>query len=249
MTSQDRLVDVRFRGPGFDLIRIAAATTVLLHHASGIGGGEITHDILARYSLGFMQFGLLAMVVFFAISGFLVTPGLTRSGDVRSFAASRVVRIFPALVVVVLLTMLAVGPALTTDTLYAYFRDPLTWKYLKNVLTLTVNPLPGVTVEGQPVVVNGALWTLHFEILSYAALALTAMIGLLRRRILLLALFLATYVAYVLLATHPGLASALPERAVTFIALLVYFAAGATLSLFVDRSRSPAASPPLPSCC
>ena len=87
-------------------------------------------------------------------------------------------RIFPGLIVNVALTMLVLGPILTTDSLLSYLRNPQTYLYAKNILTLVVNYLPGVVGRnGSPVSVNGALWTLHFEdsaIFSLASLARSA---------------------------------------------------------------------------
>ena len=74
-TLESRLAETGFLGPGFDEVRLAAAITVLLHLA---------------FSGGFLHFGLLAVLVFFAISGFLVAPGLVRSGKVIDYATSPV---------------------------------------------------------------------------------------------------------------------------------------------------------------
>jgi peptidoglycan/LPS O-acetylase OafA/YrhL len=122
----------------------------------------------------------LAVVIFFAISGFLVTPGLLRTANVVDYAVHRSVRIFPGLIVNVVLTILVLGPILTTHSLVSYFRDPQTYLYAKNILTLMVNYLPGVVAsDGNPASINGALWTLHFEVLCYILLGLFGAFGLL----------------------------------------------------------------------
>jgi peptidoglycan/LPS O-acetylase OafA/YrhL len=159
-----------------------------LHHCSSLLYSDITDDPLLRYSAGFMDFGRFAVVIFFAISGFLVTPSLLRTGNVVDYSMHRVVRIFPGLIVNVGLTMLILGPILTTHTLSAYFADSHTYLYAKNILTLMVNYLPGVVArDGSPASVNGALWTLHFEVLCYIGLGLLAWFGMLRRRPVMLA--------------------------------------------------------------
>src|ERR1700730_3749205 len=124
MTFHGRLVSVAFRGPGFDQMRLVAATIVLLHHCRGIQYPKIQIDPLYHYSGGYMDFGRFAVVIFFAISGFLVTPGLVRSGSVLDYAVNRTARIFPGLIVNVVLTMLVLGPILTTHSLTSYFTDP-----------------------------------------------------------------------------------------------------------------------------
>ncbi|MGE3978483.1 MAG: acyltransferase family protein, partial [Nitrospira sp.] len=150
MTLHDRLIETSFRGPGFDQIRIVFATVVLLHHARGI-----EYDPLFHYSGGGIHFGFLAVAAFFAMSGFLVTPSLFRSESVIDFASRRILRIFPALVVVVIGSMMVLGPTLTNFTLTTYFADPNLYRYAKNVLTLTYDYLPGVVDrDGHPIVIN-----------------------------------------------------------------------------------------------
>lgn len=236
MTVYDKLVATSFRGPSFGHIRITAAVVVLLHHCRNIEYSDIRFDPLFRYSGGEIHFGLLAVLVFFAISGFLVTPSLWRSENVINFAANRILRIFPALIVVVIASIALLGPALTTLPLDSYFLDPGLYRYSKNVLTLTQDYLPGVVNrDGDPIVINGALWTLHFEVLSYATLALTSMIGILRRRDLMLILCLACYGIHLAMTYDPILVAALPQRFLTFMRLFVYFGAGALLFIFADR--------------
>lgn len=236
MTLHERLIATSFRGPGFDQIRIVAATVVLVHHCRGVEYVDIRVDPLFQYSGGDIHFGFLAVLVFFTISGFLVTPGLLRSENMIDFASHRILRISPALIAVVIASMALVGPTLSVFPPASYFSDPNLYRYAKNVLTLTYDYLPGVfDNDGHPILINGALWTLHFEVLSYVTLALTSMLGILRRRSLFLILFLASYGIHLAMSFDPTLVAVLPDRFLTFIKLFVYFGAGATLFIFSER--------------
>jgi peptidoglycan/LPS O-acetylase OafA/YrhL len=185
-----------------------------------------------------MDFGRFAVVIFFAISGFLVTPGLLRTANVVDYAVHRSVRIFPGLIVNVLLTMLVLGSILTTHSLVSYFRDPQMYLYAKNISTLTVRYLPGVVAsDGNPVIVNGALWTLHFEVLCYIVLGLFGAFGLLSRRSFFLALWCVSYAIYIAISISPTFVNVLFERLSTFVSLFVYFGSGVLLYLF--RARVP----------
>jgi peptidoglycan/LPS O-acetylase OafA/YrhL len=185
-----------------------------------------------------MDFGRFAVTIFFAISGFLVTPGLLRTGNVLDYAVHRSFRVFPGLIVNVLLTILVLGPILTMHSLGSYFRDPQTYLYTKNILTLMVNHLPGVVAtDGTPASVNGALWTLHFEVLCYFLLGLLGAFGWLSRQNLVLSLWCASYAVYVAIWTIPLFAAALSDRFLTFVSLFVYFGSGVLLFLF--RARIP----------
>lgn len=235
MTLRERLAFTSQRGPGFDHIRLFAALIVLLHHCRTVQYADLRDDALFHFSHGFMDFGRFAVVIFFALSGFLVTPGLTRQGDVVTYAVNRSLRIFPGLILNVVLTILVLGPLLTTHSLGSYFSDPQTYRYLKNIVTSMVHYLPGVqTRNGSPLIVNGALWTLRFELLCYIVLAIGSVVGLLVRRRFFLVLWLASYALYVAMNFEPRIASHLSDRFVTFTALFVYFDAGAVLFLFGD---------------
>jgi peptidoglycan/LPS O-acetylase OafA/YrhL len=229
-TISDRLASASARGPGFDQIRLVAALIVLAHHAWwGV------NDVLYQFSGGFIQLGLFAVVIFFSVSGFLLAPGLVRSGDLVRFAVNRALRIFPALFVVVVASMFVLGPALTTYSLADYFGSPELYSYLKNVVTLMSHYLPGVVRYGHEVQINGPLWTLNIEIWSYAALVALSVVGFLGRRVLTLVVLGLFYLAYVALAFAPSLHAACPQRVLDFVSLFIYFITGTCLYLYGDR--------------
>lgn len=218
------------RGPGFDHIRLIAALTVVFHHAWwGV------NDILYRYSHGYMQLGLFAVIIFFSISGFLVVPGLVRSGNVVKFVVNRSLRIFPALVLVVLASMFVLGPLLTKYPLARYFASPELYLYLKNITTLMAHYLPGVEWGVKDVQINGALWTLNIEVGSYALLAAFSIVGLLSRREVMLVVFGVVYLVHIAIALTLWLNAAVPMRLVNFIGLFVYFDAGTCLYLYARK--------------
>lgn len=140
------------------------------------------------------------------------------------------------MIVIVLASMALLGPALTTFSPAAYFSDPYLYHYAKNLTTLTYDFLPGVVnKDGHPIIINGPIWTLHFEVLSYATLVVASMLGLLRRCSLFLILVLASYGIHLAMNCEPTLVAVLPGRFLTFIKLFMYFGAGASLFIFADR--------------
>lgn len=224
------LTAVRYRGPGFDTLRLLAASAVVYHHASA-RDHDILHDAIFRFSQGYTHLGLLAVSVFFALSGFLVTPGLVRSGDVIAYLSRRIVRIMPLLCVMVVLCAFVVGPLLTHLSLEAYFSDQRTWMYLKNVTTSLSPELPGVVNETGTAKVNTPMWTLRFEWLCYFALAAASLVGLLRHRFAFLAVYVAVQAAMLLgYGFLPAAAKQPHFYIITF--LFGYFGAGTLLYLF-----------------
>ena len=95
-------------------------------------------------------------------------------------------RIFPALWVMLALTVLVVGPLLSTLGAKAYLSSPATWHYLVKGATLFDNVafhLPGVFAQNRyPDAVNGSLWSLPVEVRMYLVIALLWLLcGIARR--------------------------------------------------------------------
>lgn len=150
-----------------NILRFVAASTVIYYHmAVFLGYGEIM--VLGR------PLGYVAVDIFFILSGYLIASSWTHSTSFASYLVRRVARIFPALIVVVLVTTFVIGPAFTTLSVSEYFSNPGTWKYLSLIVLAPIdNVLPGVFVDNPyPAAVNGSLWTLRYEFLMYLVLPL-----------------------------------------------------------------------------
>lgn len=162
------------RDNNFNLIRMIAALAVLVTHSFalvyGSGDAEPFHD-----SLG-MTIGGIAVDVFFITSGFLVTASLLYRQSTIEFIWARVLRVFPALLVMLLLTVFVLGTFFTTLTLLNYLSTQATYAYLFKCSTLLFGvayDLPGVFQDNPyPNAVNGSLWTMPHEIRMYAILVL-----------------------------------------------------------------------------
>lgn len=163
------------RDNNFNLVRILAALAVLITHSFALAIGTGDAEPL-RGRLG-MTMGSIAVDVFFITSGFLVTASLLTRQSVIDFVWARVLRIFPALLVMLILTVFGLGIGFTTLPLTSYLTDSSTYFYLLKCATLITGiaeNLPGV-FAGNPYqnTVNGSLWTMPYEIRMYAILAVT----------------------------------------------------------------------------
>ncbi len=120
--------------------------------------------------------GTFFVTIFFSISGFLIYRSLDRSHDLQHYVLARSKRIFPALSVVLLLTVFILGPFITELDIVTYFSTPSTWQYLLNINLLDIHThfkLPGVFIENpHSNSVNGSLWTLPIETWMYVMTAL-----------------------------------------------------------------------------
>lgn len=171
---------IKNRGNNFNLIRLVAAVAVIYGHTFAITGhGPI--DIFLQY-VGFKFIGGVAVDVFFIISGFFITSSFLNSKNIKYFCISRVLRIYPALIVCIFLTVFILGPIFTNDN--NYFTNVGTWRYLMvNASGIdTLYDLPGVfdklVIKG----VNGSLWSIAVEIKSYIIILLLGIITILIRK-------------------------------------------------------------------
>ena len=149
---------------GFTVLRLLCAFLVLFTHSfvmTGTGASEplskLTHLI---------PFSAIGVDGFFAISGYLVCGSLLRDSRPLAFLRNRILRIYPALIAVVIVSVFVVGPWLSGDA--AYWQSPITWKYLWTGTLYGYHEFIAGLFQANPVhVVNGSLWTLPIEFTCY----------------------------------------------------------------------------------
>jgi peptidoglycan/LPS O-acetylase OafA/YrhL len=183
-TQHTILDEMRSAGPataGFDYLRIGLATAVLTWHSIILSTGSAPLD-QALWSGPFRFLPAAILPMFFAVSGFLVSASLERS-RLHQFLALRVLRIVPALAVVVVLSALILGPVFTTLPLRRYFTSPEFGGFFLNIVAVAHVTLPGV-FEHNPGPSFHRLPALDHSVRvqCYVALAILALLNLLRDR-------------------------------------------------------------------
>lgn len=163
------------RRNSFDLVRFVAASLVLVSHSFALSGH-------VEPNVGDIHLGLFAVWVFFIMSGFLITQSWLQYPRFMVFMIKRALRIFPALIVVCLVTILGLG-LLSTLSYFDYIKTPGTIQYFNNVLLFNTSyTLPGVFTDNvYPAAVNGSLWTLAYEFTMYLSVGLLGALVLFRR--------------------------------------------------------------------
>ncbi len=185
----------------FSFLRLVMASLVLISHTYLFTFGTSSLEPLTAWTGH--SLGEHAVQVFFFLSGLMVAQSFERSRGIADFASARVLRIFPALFVCVLLTALALGPIVSRVSLSEYLSSAALPLYVLKTLSLSTGsaPLPGVfETLPLPNLVNMSLWTLKYEVLCYAGLAAAGAAGLFNARwrwpaAALMAVFIATIYA------------------------------------------------------
>jgi peptidoglycan/LPS O-acetylase OafA/YrhL len=219
-------------GNGFDILRVAAALAVIFHHTGPLNGRPAVQLLGA-------DFGAFGVGVFFVVSGYLVTESYRRSGDPGRYLARRALRIWPGLIVSLVLTAVVLGPLVATLAAADYFRDPQWALYiLRNTLLYPVTyDLPGVFVSSPAYGVNGSLWTLRLEVSCYLGVALLGVLGRLNAASVAVLAAAAALTALVLGLARPDFAAGPGFRLLMLAARFGFlFLAGAWLQL---RGRPP----------
>lgn len=168
----------------FDALRILAAMTVIYGHAHPMSA---THEITVLGN----SVQALAVKVFFIVSGYLVAQSWANDPQLLRYLAKRSLRIFPGLLLLLLVSALLMGPALTSIPLADYFSNEHFYRYMyMNAALYPAYNLPGL-FEGNvyPNTVNGSLWSLPIEFLMYLVLPVVYSISRIERSNRLLVAF------------------------------------------------------------
>ena len=241
-----QVVAARGATAGFDYLRIGLAVAVVAVHSWRVTVGPDAMEGVATPLAALIN---TILPLFFGLSGFLVAGSLERVRDLRVFLTFRALRIFPALSVEVFLSALLLGPLLSSVSLGAYFGDPLFARYLANAAGIVSFRLPGVFTDNPTQEVNGALWTVPYELECYILLAILALLTIARRPRLLVGLVLAwgafLCVTTVLDVDRTGFAVTVAgaETARVHVSELLVPSFLAGVALFVIRDRVPFSAP------
>jgi peptidoglycan/LPS O-acetylase OafA/YrhL len=172
------------RDNAFNLLRLAGALAVIVEHSWVLTGHGTPLTLASGIGMGGIGVG-----IFFLISGYLISASWLSDPSVRRYTVRRALRIYPAYAVVIVLTALVLGPLITTASVY--FPGALAYLARGLLIQPVSYALPGV-FQGLPYpgAVNGSLWTIWVEVLCYVGVAVLGLLGLLRRKTVLVGLAL-----------------------------------------------------------
>jgi peptidoglycan/LPS O-acetylase OafA/YrhL len=155
----------------FDFLRLLFAIFVLITHSYALLGfseNDWLNKLTNQTSLS--QIGVSG---FFAISGYLILISLIRSKSLVEYFVKRFIRIFPALIVLLIVTVFIVSPILVEGNVLDHFTNKTTWEYFfQNLLLQSRYNIVGLFENNPyPNAVNGSLWTIPYEFSCYLLLS------------------------------------------------------------------------------
>lgn len=244
------------RQNAFGPLRLVLAVLVIFSHSFPLGG--FGPEPLVSLTHGRQTIGLVAVAMFFVLSGFLITRSASQSVSVGRFVWHRFLRIFPGYWVCLIVCAFVFAPLIALvehGTVMRIFSAPraspqeyvlhnaalfhLNDFSLLGVVNIWPQGFAGLLARNPTAhVINGSLWTLPFEVACYAGIAALALCGLVRRgRVVFLALFLGLYFLYAYSFLDPqsfDRSFRVPGLQV-FIPLALSFSAGSLCFVYRDK--------------
>lgn len=221
----------------FDFLRFFFASLVFYSHSfilfSGESLSEQNNEIFFNLTNEQIDGGVLAVNMFFLISGFLIAMSWANSPSIFKFSSKRIGRILPGLIGVFILTIFILGPLFSTNysdyfhqlSFSAILHDLLTMNISQSTVNNMFESLPKDTI-------NGSLWTLKYEVYCYVMILLMGAMKLLNKKNMTI-LFIFFFAVY-MFQTYGNLEL---TRAVPVPRLFTYFLLGTIFYLYKEYVR------------
>lgn len=151
-----------------DVLRVAAALTVFLHHCNFLGLDDGWLNWVRR------DVGHSAVVIFFVLSGYVIAATLRPGETLWNYAARRAARVYSVAIPAIVLTV-AIDMTMTSWHMppphSAYELDKL-WVYVPLAFTFASS----LWAWGLPVFSNDPYWSLCYEVWYYVAFGAAALL-------------------------------------------------------------------------
>lgn len=167
---------------GFAWLRLIGSVIVVTEHSWLLSGNSRPAFFPDDWGV---TPGYVALMAFFAMSGYQISGSWERDPSWWRYTIRRVLRIWPPLLVVVMISAFVIGPLVTILPSSDYWQSAGTWSYVVHNAELypIQHLLPGVFLDNPyPWSVNGSIWTLPMEATGYLLLLIMGVAGVLRGR-------------------------------------------------------------------
>ncbi|HEX8076365.1 MAG TPA: acyltransferase, partial [Chthoniobacterales bacterium] len=243
----------------FGFLRLLLAVLVIFSHSFVLGGFGI--DPLEALTNRRHTLGLMAVGMFFVLSGFLITRSAAGGASVPRFLWHRFLRIFPGYWACLIVCGCIFAPYVAYveyGTFFGIFTAPRTspQAYILHnaglfhangfsvlgVLNIFPQSIAGLLSRNPyPYQINGSLWTLPFEFGCYLSVALLTLVGVIRRaRFVVVGLFAGLWSLHAYNYLSPSsFSKTFPYGGLTLvIPLCLFFSVGSLAFLYREKIRS-----------
>jgi peptidoglycan/LPS O-acetylase OafA/YrhL len=155
----------------FDFLRFLFALLVVISHSYPLSGSNESSQWIYRITEGQIVLAQIGLSGFFIISGYFIFQSLERSKNLLDYFKKRFLRLFPALSVVLILSIL-LSPFVYNGT-EPFLKNKEVYTYVPYNLSLYVfqSSIKGIFDSNAYHAINGSLWTIRYEFSLYIALS------------------------------------------------------------------------------
>ncbi len=223
------------RDNNFDFLRFLFAIFVIISHSYPLSVKDGNEEWLLSVTNGQTSWSSIGLAGFFTISGYLIYQSLQRSKSLWSYLWKRLLRLFPALIIVLLLTVL-MGPIVYESDI-SYLKNRSVYHYFfRNISLYNLQyHISGVFQNNPyPNAINGSLWTLCYEFTMYIFIALFFFIKYKTKVIkyILVVLGLAMIVGFSFYMDHLKELRVLGMYGESFLDLCTFFIIGSLMAVY-----------------
>lgn len=159
----------------WNLVRLICAILVIYGHSFILFHNPGSTDwIQSHIAKNITYSGQIAVIIFFFVSGLLITNSIQRLKSIAVYALHRFFRIFPGLIMCLSITVFMVIPLITHTF---QIKSSVKYLFLNGSLLTNVYPLGSAFLHNPYAsVVNGSLWTLPNEVRCYCVILFLAIL-------------------------------------------------------------------------
>jgi peptidoglycan/LPS O-acetylase OafA/YrhL len=153
------------------LVSIICSIMIILFHSYPLFYGMNVLGPISKILAPF-NIGKLVVSTFFIISGFMISKSIKRSSSISNYVGKRIKKIFPGLIIVVLITALIIAPVVSILPKGEFLLKPeLYLNYIFDNILLYRNTGYFITTvfadNIYPNAINGSLWSIKHTFISY----------------------------------------------------------------------------------
>lgn len=225
-------VDRVFKANNFDFLRFLFAIFVVVSHSYALAGVGETSQWISKITHHQINCASIGLNGFFVISGYFIFQSLERSRSLHDYFKKRILRVFPGLLVVLIITVCLLPFLHRAGNVI--FKQVDFYTYLPRNLSLYgfQSTVAGVFDTNKYHAINGSLWTIRYEFTLYIALGFLFWIKENKNkvRLLLWIAFFSMYLFFVFGMGRFGNSNVMTLQGYEFFNLGTFFAAGSALA-------------------
>lgn len=178
LSKKNVVKNINYKNNCFNLLSLMLSIIVIIFHSYYLYYGINTKKIdFITKNINGETLGTICVVMFFIISGFLITNSIKNSKSIFTYVKKRIKRIAPPLLFCLSVSALIIAPICLKINFIQYIKNPNNYiEYIIDNLFLVKNTIYNILdvfkENPYPYTINGSLWTLKHQVFMYVLIIL-----------------------------------------------------------------------------